>query len=279
MRALPPHASISLRETHLAQLLAQRPPLPFIEVVADNFLALRGPHYAGLRQLSEHYPILLHCVGFSFGSAQPPAPDYTRKVATMAQELGALNVTDHLSLSALNDEFIHDLLPIRYHPDSLQALCDNLSRVQEALPVPLLLENPSRYLAYADDEMSEGNMMTKLVQRTGIGVLMDINNLYVTGHNLGLCPQAMLADYPQEAIDLYHLAGHHAQPPLLVDSHSAAICPEVWQLYEYAITQIGPRPTIIEWDNQLPPLPTLIEQAQLAQAYLQAAPVLDGTTS
>ncbi|WP_067658550.1 DUF692 domain-containing protein [Ferrimonas marina] len=258
-------ASISLREPHMAELLARELPLPYLEVMADNFLSGRGPHYHLLKQLAERYPIELHCVGFSFGSTLDP--DYLKAIARLAVDLNARSVSDHLSLSAVPGGFVHDLLPVTYQESSLQVLCDNLGRTQEVLSQPLRLENPSRYLSYQADCLTEGEMMTELHRRCGIEVLLDINNLYVTGHNLGIEPEALMADYPAAAVRQYHLAGHAQQPPLLLDNHGNTVSEPVWQLYQQALESFGVHPTVIEWDDDLPALDTLLGEARQAERF------------
>ncbi|MBY6186998.1 DUF692 domain-containing protein [Marinobacter hydrocarbonoclasticus] len=271
MSALLAGASISLREAHLDPLLDRPPQLPFIEVLADNYLARRGPHYLRLRAVAERYPVLLHCVGFSLGSDAPVDKAYLNRIAAMARELNAATVSDHLSLSQTDSGYVHDLLPIRYRHQTLAPLTDKVRAVQDRLPVPLLLENVSRYTAYQDDQLSEGALFGELVAQTGVGLLMDVNNLFVTAHNLGQDARSMLSEYPSSAVRQYHLAGHHARPPLLVDSHGAAVDDAVWHLYRHCLDTIGCRPTIIEWDNNLPPLPRLLAEAHQAQRWLFAA--------
>ncbi|MBY5990614.1 DUF692 domain-containing protein [Ferrimonas balearica] len=274
MSALLAGASISLRESHLETLLARPPQLPFIEVLADNFLALRGPHYAKLRALAERYPVLLHCVGFSIGSDTPLETDYLARVARMARELNAVTVSDHLSLSQTPHGFVHDLLPLNYQKRFLPGLVAKVAALQAALPVPLLLENVSRYLRYPDDELEEGALCQELVAQTGVGLLLDVNNLYVTAHNLESDPYTLLASYPLSAVRQYHLAGHHQNAPLLVDSHGAEVAEPVWVLYRHCLKTVGCHPTIIEWDNNLPPLPRLLDEAQRAQRWLLQAQVV-----
>ncbi|WP_298443937.1 DUF692 domain-containing protein [uncultured Ferrimonas sp.] len=270
MTALPQVAaqavSFSVREPHLQQILQRQLSLPFIEVMADNYLSLRGPHYHRLCQLAERYPVVLHCVGLSVGSGGA-ADDYLTKLAIMADELNAIAISDHLSVSQLAEGDSHDLLPLCYQRDLLPALQHSIERLQHRLPLPLILENVSRYLSYRDDNIGEGELLAELHRRTGIGLLLDINNLYVSAHNLQ-CPVAeLLAKLPLTAVSYCHLAGHQPQGELLLDHHGSQVSEPVWQLYQQLLAQMGPRPTIIEWDNHLPPLDTLLGEVARARRY------------
>ncbi|QIZ77109.1 DUF692 domain-containing protein [Ferrimonas lipolytica] len=262
--------SISVREQHLQQLLQRRPPLPFIEILADNYLSLRGPHYHALCQLAEHYPIVLHCVGLSIGSGGA-AVSYLAKIKTMADEIDAIAISDHLSASELNGVNSHDLLPISYQQQFVEPLCASIGRVQDYFKRPFILENVSRYLSYPDDQLNEGVLLTQLVQKTGIGLLFDINNLFVTAHNLNLNSDQMLANLPLSAVSYYHLGGHQQQGQLLLDNHGSKIAEPVWQLYQQVLTLIGPKPTIIEWDNNIPPLEALFDEANKAHQLMYTA--------
>ncbi|TAA45097.1 DUF692 domain-containing protein [Corallincola spongiicola] len=261
-------ASISVREAHLLELLASEPSLPFVEVLADNFLAMRGRHYQLIRQVAERYPVVLHCVGMSVGSTHAPAAGYVQRIAALARDLSACAVSDHLSVSAMADEFVHDLLPIQYREACIPRLVKHIRQVQEHLPVPLLLENISRYLAYRSDEISEGQLFGELHRQTGVGLLFDVNNLYVTAHNLQCDVRQMLNEYPIGAVQQYHLAGYQERPPLLVDTHGCPVSPPVWELYALALARFGAKPTIIEWDNDLPPLAELLSTVARAQRLM-----------
>ncbi|SDK34200.1 hypothetical protein SAMN04488540_12715 [Ferrimonas sediminum] len=260
--------SISVREQHLQQVLQRRQPLPFVEVMADNYLALRGPHYRLLQQVAQRHPVVLHCVGLSLGSGGAD-DDYLKRLARMASELGAIAVSDHLSVSQLPGGRVHDLLPIRYCPEMVPPLMAAIHRIQDTTGLPFIIENISRYLAYADDCLDEGELLGELHRRTGAGVLLDINNLYVTAHNLGLSPMALLRQFPLGAVAYCHLAGYQRRQNVLVDTHGSSVSEPVWQLYARVIAAMGPRPTIIEWDNDIPPLSVLLQEADRARSLLQ----------
>ncbi|WP_051252906.1 DUF692 domain-containing protein [Ferrimonas kyonanensis] len=264
----PDSVSISLREQHLQQVLQRREPLPFVEVMADNYLALRGPHYQLLQQVAQRYPVVLHCVGLSPGSGGAD-DDYLRRLGRMASELGAIAVSDHLSVSQLPGGRVHDLLPIRYRPEMLPPLVAAIHRIQDVTGLPFIIENISRYLAYADDCLDEGELLDELHRRTGAGMLLDINNLYVTAHNLGQSPMALLRRFPLGAVAYCHLAGYQQRRHLLVDTHGSRVSEPVWQLYAQVLAAMGPRPTIIEWDNDIPPLEVLLEEARRAETLMQ----------
>ncbi|GAA5216071.1 DUF692 domain-containing protein [Corallincola platygyrae] len=247
----------------MAELLSADHPLPFVEILADNFLAMRGVHYQMLQAVAERYPVALHCVGMSVGSEVNSA--YLMRVALMAKELNAISVSDHLSLSQLPGAVVHDLLPICYQEPVISGICANIKRIQSQLEVPFLLENVSRYTTYRDDNIQEGELFHRLHDATGVGMLLDVNNVYVTAHNLNLDAELLLLSYPRQAVCQYHLAGHQSRPPLLVDTHGSHVCAEVWELYLKAIAHFGGHPTIIEWDNDIPPLVELLTSADRAQ--------------
>lgn len=266
----PTAASFSVRETHMGELLAETTSLPFIEVMADNFMALRGPHYYQLQQLAERYPVVLHCVGLSLGGAGP-TEEYLKRLTYMANELSAIAISDHLSVSTIDGTDLHDLLPIRYDHRTLAQLESQIQRVQTQTRLPLLLENISRYLAYRDDFIDEGEMLAELNRRTDVGILLDINNLYVTAHNLDGDPLVLLKHFPLHAVGYCHLAGHERRQALLVDTHGCHVSEAVWQLFQQVLNSMGPKPTIIEWDNQIPPVATMLRESAIAERILQEA--------
>lgn len=261
-------AGIGLREAHMAQILAEQPDLPFVEVLADNFLSLRGPHVYQLLQIAERYPVLLHCVGLSLGSEQRPDPEYLHRLKRLAQMLRPLAVSDHMSMSALPGHFVHDLLPIPYTHARLQHLCENVERVQAQFAIPVLVENISRYLDYRDNQLSETQMLSALVEHTGCGLLLDLNNLYVNAMNLQVDVNHYLAALPHQAVGYLHLAGYEQVDGTLVDTHGARVAPAVWQLFSDYLASYGAKPTLIEWDNNLPTLTELIAEAERAGAML-----------
>lgn len=264
----PTDAGISLREGHMAQLLQRREPLPFVEILADNFMALRGPHYHLLRQVAERYPVILHCVGLSLASSGPDE-GYLQRLRIMADELGAIGVSDHLAVCRLPDGHVHDLLPVSYSIDTLDRLCQQVERVQQVTGLPMAVENISRYLAYRDDSLDEGEMLSEMHRRTGAGVLLDVNNLYVTARNLDQDPLTLLESFPLEAVHYCHLAGYEQRNRLLVDTHGSRVSSPVWRLYGQVLERMGPRPMVIEWDNAIPQLPVLLEEAARAATMMQ----------
>lgn len=261
-------AGIGLREAHMEQILEEQPDLPFVEVLADNFLSLRGPHCYQLCRIAERYPVVLHSVGLSLGSELPLDLEYLHKLGGLADMIKPVAMSDHMSMSALPGHFIHDLLPIPYTEKRLVNLVNNVGMVQEQFPVPLLVENISRYLDYRSNELGEAEMLSFLVERTGCGLLLDLNNLYVNASNLSVDIEHYLSVLPHQAVGYIHLAGFEKMDQMLVDTHGARVASEVWEVFSSYIEQVGQKPTLIEWDSNLPELKVLLGEAARADTIL-----------
>jgi uncharacterized protein (UPF0276 family) len=261
-------AGIGLREAHMEQILAEQPDLPFVEVLADNFLSIRGPHCFQLCQIAERYPVILHSVGLSLGSSLPPDPEHLRKLCCLADMLKPVAVSDHMSMSALPGHFIHDLLPIPNTQERLEHLVRNVRMVQEKFSVPVLVENISRYLDYRDNQLDETEMLSQLVERTGCGLLLDLNNLFVNASNLSVDIENYLIALPHQSVGYIHLAGFEQIDQMLVDTHGAQVASAVWALFTAYIDQFGQKPTLIEWDNNLPGLEVLLSEVERANVIL-----------
>jgi len=277
---LPACAGIGLRQPHYRQVLDTLPALGWIELHSENFFD-GGQPLAMLQRLAASYPLSLHGVGLGLGSAARPAPQHLASLQRLLAQVPAAAVSEHLSFNHDADyRYANDLLPIPYTRAMLAQVAANVAEVQDAIGRPLLLENLSSYLQFPGNEMSEAEFLAELVQRTSCGILLDVNNLYVNHVNLGLDVDAFLDALPAAAIGEIHLAGHSERrfddgssllvdgSSLLVDTHSRPVAPAVWQLYRAVIARIGPRPTLIEWDSDIPPLDTLQAEAATAQRIL-----------
>ena len=270
---LPVCAGIGLRQPHYRQVLETLPVLGWIELHCENFFD-GGQPLAMLQTLAANYPLSLHGVGLGLGSAACPDPQHLASLQRLLAQVPAAAVSEHLSFNHdAGYRFANDLLPIPYTRAMLAQVAANVTEVQDAIGRPLLLENLSSYLQFPGNEMSEAEFLAELVQRTGCGILLDVNNLYVNHINLGLDVDAFLDALPAAAIGEIHLAGHSERrfddgSRLLVDTHSRPVAPAVWQLYRAVIARIGPRPTLIEWDSDMPPLDTLQAEAATAQHIL-----------
>jgi uncharacterized protein (UPF0276 family) len=276
---IPARAGIGLRFPHHEQILAERPKLAWLEVHPENYLGF-GPAAEALETIRARYPLSLHATGLSLGSAQGLDADHLAAIADLARRLDPALVSDHLSWSAAAGVQLPDLLPLPYTEEALAVVARNLDQAQTALRRPILIENPSTYLRFAVSALSEAEFLAALVARTGCGVLLDVNNVYVSACNLGERPSRTLGDLldaiPSEAIREVHLAGHAEKTlddgtVLRIDDHGSEVSPEVWGLFAALTARIGPRPTLIEWDTDIPPLATLMGEAAMADAVIAAA--------
>ena len=257
---------IGLRAPHLAELATSRPEVGFLEIHAENYLAPHSARRQALNELAEHYPISIHAVGLSLGTTIDPV--HLEQVAALIEAVQPALVSEHLAWSSLDGVYYNELLPVPYTAASLANVAGNVDRLQERLKRQVLIENPAAYLRWAEDSYDEPGFLTALVQQTGCGLLVDLNNIHVSASNHGLDAAAYLAALPAAAIRQYHLAGHHQRGELLIDSHDAPVAPAVWQLYRQSLALFGPQPTLIEWDADLPELAVLLAEAATAGAIM-----------
>lgn len=271
MRDLPFSAGIGLRAPHHADILERRPAVGWLEAHAENYLG-GGPSRRALERLRRDYPISLHAVGLSLGSAEGLDEAHLARLADLARAIEPAAVSDHLSWSVQEGIYVPDLLPLPLTEESLAVVAANIERAQDRIGRRMLIENPSTYLAFRQSPIPEPEFLTELTRRTGCGLLLDINNLYVSACNLGFEADRILTAYPGEAVGEIHLAGHTVKrigaAELRIDDHGSPVAEPVWRLYERALDWLGPRATLIEWDSAIPPLETLLGQAGLAQGRL-----------
>jgi uncharacterized protein len=280
--ALRVQAGIGLRHPHLGELI-ERPPagLAWVEVHTENYMAEGGPRLRQLELVRERYALSFHGVGLSLGSADPPEPAHLARIKALADRFAPALMSEHVAWSVENGHYLNDLFPIPYTEEALELVSRNIRIAQDALGRRLLVENPSSYLRFVDSTLPECEFVAELVRRSGCGLLLDVNNVHVSARNHGFDVGGYLAAMPGEAIGEYHLAGHAEAlidgVPLLIDDHSCRVVPEVWDLFERTLAAFGPRPTLIEWDNAIPPLGTLLEERAAAQARLErvARPLAD----
>ena len=271
---LPCSAGIGLRAPHYRAVLETLPDLGWVEVHSENFFGGGAPLRTLLR-VREHYPVSLHGVGMGLASTAPLAPAHLSALKRLCETVQPATVSEHLCWNAVPDKasshpmVINDLLPFPYTHEALSHVASRVQQVQETLGRQLLVENLSSYLSFAHSEMSEGEFLAELTRRTGCGILFDVENLYVNVRNLGVDAEAFIKTIPAEAVQEYHLAGYSARNGCLVDTHDHPVYPEVWEMYEYVLQHIGPRPTLIEWDSDIPALPVLMGEAAKAQHRLE----------
>ncbi len=267
--ALPCIAGIGLRAPHQQEVVEQRPALGWVEVHSENFFGGGAPLHT-LLEVAQHYPVSLHGVGMGLASPGPLDGGHLRELRKLCDAVQPASVSEHLCWNSVAGTAINDLLPFPYTRDALAHVADRVGRVQDILGRRILIENLSYYLAFNSSEMREEEFLSELVARSGCGILFDVNNLYVNAVNLGVDAQAFIQGIPAGAVGEYHLAGASMIDGCLVDTHSAQVFDEVWTLYESALRQIGKRPTLIEWDMDIPALSVLQGEAQKAQMRMDA---------
>ena len=266
-------AGIGLRSPHLAEIERDRPATAFLEIHAENYLG-GAPALAMVERLRADYTLSVHAVGLSLGSAEGLDEAHLQRVAALVKRLQPTYVSDHLSWSVTGGRYFNDLLPLPYTDEALDTVVRNVGRLQDALGRQVSVENPSCYLGFAHSTMSEPAFLSELVRRSGCGLLLDLNNIHVTAHNLRLDPVAWLAGLPGEAITQYHLAGHAVNDadgePILIDDHGSRVAESVWDLFGQALDRFGARPTLIEWDTDIPDLAVLLDEAARADRIVGA---------
>ena len=257
---------LGLRNEHYADFLEGDVPIDFVEVISENFMLDGGRPLRILEQVREKYPVVLHGVSMSIGTAQGVDDAYLGRLKELAQRIDPLWISDHLCWTRNNAHNSHDLLPLPLTFEALDVVCANVNKVQETLDRQILLENPSSYLTFPEDELSEWEFIAAMAQRTGCYLLLDINNIYVSAHNHNFTADDYLAGVPHERVRQIHLAGH-TPGDIIIDTHDRPIADGVWALYKKAIGILGPVATMIERDGNIPPLSELLTELNLARAY------------
>jgi uncharacterized protein len=257
---------IGLRLPHVSEIAATRPRLGFLEVHAENYMA-ETPALDRLLDLRRDYPVSLHGVALSLGSAEELDRGHLARFRALIEQVEPMLVSEHLAWSAIGGAYLNDLLPLPYTETSLDLFCHHVDEAQGALDRRLLIENPSSYLRYWYSPIPEPEFMTELARRTGCGILCDVNNIHVSAWNFGFDPMAYLQALPIGAIGEIHLAGHHVAEDvnILIDDHGSRVAEPVWALYAAALRRFGRVPTLIEWDTNLPALEVLLDEAHYAE--------------
>ena len=263
----------SFKHEHVQAILADEKRDGFFEVHAENYMGAGGAPHAALSQIRQDYPVSLHGVCMSIGGPQPLDEAHLGRFKALVERYEPALVSEHLAWSTHDTTYFNDLLPLPYTAATLARVADHIDQVQEALGRQLLLENPSTYLIFPESTMSETLFVAELVRRTGCGLLLDINNVFVSATNHGFAALAYLADFPVEHVGEIHLAGHAEQADdegelLLIDSHDRPVADAVWKLFDVIISKCGPIPTLVEWDSDLPDWPLLKAEASAAKAIM-----------
>jgi uncharacterized protein (UPF0276 family) len=266
-------AGTSFKPEHLQAILGAKPQRGFFEVHAENYMGAGGPPHRALEAIRRDHPLSLHGVCMSIGGPQPLDKAHLARFRGLVARYQPALVSEHLAWSTHETSFFNDLLPLPYTAATLRNVCDHIDQVQDAIRRPLLLENPSTYVAFRESSMSETDFIRTVAERTGCGLLLDINNVFVSATNHGFSALDYLADFPLPRVGEIHLAGHAKQVDdegdlLLIDSHDGPVADAVWKLYEIVVRRRGGVPTLIEWDSKIPDWPVLRAEAAAAQVIL-----------
>lgn len=276
---LPDAPGVGYKPQHFSDIMGNADPVKWLEIHAENYMGDGGRPLAQLRALSEHFAISVHGVGLSIGGEGDLDPAHLDRLKTLCDWLQPASFSEHLAWSTHGSEYMNDLLPLPYTEATLTRVCAHITEVQDLLGRQMLLENPSSYLVFAESTYSETDFLAEIVRRTDCGLLLDVNNVFVSATNLGTSPQAYIDAYPLESVGEIHLGGHDEDfddhgKPLLIDSHGAEVADPVWALLGYTLERCGPKPILIEWDNDVPDWPVLAEEAERASKAL--APMVAG---
>ncbi|CAK7260647.1 MULTISPECIES: MNIO family bufferin maturase [unclassified Shinella] len=274
--ALSQRAGAGFKPEYFAAIISEPQPVGFFEVHAENYMGAGGPPHAQLGKLREDYGLSIHGVGLSIGSMQPLDRDHLARLKTVCDRYQPESFSEHLAWSTHDGVFLNDLLPLPYTQETLFRVGEHIDEVQEALGRQMLLENPATYLLFAESTLEETDFLAEIARRTGCGLLLDVNNVFVAAINHNLDPRDYIARFPLEAVREIHLSGHSETvddlgAPLLIDSHDTPVKDPVWALYETVLGRIGPVASLIEWDNDVPAWPVLRREAVAAQRLIDAA--------
>jgi uncharacterized protein (UPF0276 family) len=271
---LPNRPGVGYKPQHFNNLRADPGPVSWLEVHAENYMGDGGRPLAQLRALMEHFALSVHGVGLSIGGEAPLDRDHLARLKRLMDWCDPASFSEHLAWSTHGSEFLNDLLPLAYTNSTLALVADHIDQVQTFLGRQMLLENPSSYLAFAESTWSETDFLHELVKRTGCGLLLDVNNVFVSATNLGYEARQYIEAFPIEAVGEIHVGGHDSDQdddgkPLLIDSHGKPVADPVWTLLEYVLSKSGPKPVLVEWDNDVPDWSVLKAEAERASQALQ----------
>lgn len=272
MNSLPAASGLGFKPQHFPAIAMTRPDLGFFEIHAENYMGAGGAPHRQLAALRADYALSIHGVGLSIGGPGRLDADHLAHLRALIDCYQPESFSEHLAWSSHGAEYLNDLLPLPYTPETLQIVCDHIDEVQDALARPMLLENPATYVLFEQSTLAETDFITEIVRRTGCGLLLDINNVFVSCTNHRNDPRAYLAAFPLRAVGEIHLGGHASEElpsgPLLIDDHGSPVADPVWTLYAETIARSNPLPTLIEWDNDVPPFDTLLAEAHRATRIL-----------
>ena len=273
---IPPRAGVGLKPEHYRAIIEGKPDIGFFEIHAENYMGAGGPPHRYLEEIRELYPNSLHGVGLSIGADRPLDRAHLLRLKALNERYRPGLFSEHLAWSTHDTTYLNDLLPVPYTEETLARVADHIDEVQQTVGRQMLLENPSTYLAFAESTLREIDFIAEIVRRTHCGLLFDVNNVQVSSINQEWDAIAYIDSYPLEHVREIHLGGHAAETddkgrPLLIDTHDREVDALVWRLFERAIGRLGPTPTLIEWDSNIPAWPELQAEAERAEAVLAAA--------
>ncbi|MCY3880444.1 MAG: DUF692 domain-containing protein [Rhodobacteraceae bacterium] len=271
--ALPLEPGVGYKARHFAALRNDPGPVAWLEIHAENYMGDGGRPIAQLKLLRQDFPISCHGVGLSIGGAEPLDTEHLQRLKDLITWLEPASFSEHLAWSTHEGRYFNDLLPLPYNETTLVRVCGHIDQVQDLLNCRMLLENPSNYLEFENSDIGETDFIAEISHRTGCGLLLDINNVYVSSVNRGWDPYEYLSGFPLRGVGELHLGGHKRESdadgnPLLIDDHASEVVDPVWQLYRHTVDMAGPLPTLIEWDNDVPDWPVLAAEAGRAAAIL-----------
>mgnify|MGYP003115734603 FL=1 len=273
LTTLPNAPGVGYKARHFDALMADPGPVRWIEVHAENYMGDGGRPHAQLRALQENFALSVHGVGLSIGGEGPLDTDHLARLKTLCDRTQPASFSEHLAWSTHGMEYLNDLLPLPYTEATLARVAAHINQVQDVLGRQMLLENPSSYLAFAESDLSETDFLTELTRQTDCGLLLDVNNVFISATNLGLSLQDYINAFPTEHVGEIHVGGHDDDTddhgaPLLIDSHGKAVVDPVWELLSYTLAQTGPKPVLVEWDNDVPDWSVLRAEAERAAQVL-----------
>lgn len=257
---------VGLRPKHYGRFLESRPRVDWVEAISENFMGIGGRPLAVLEKVRRDVPVALHGVSLSIGSSDPLNGEYLAQLSELVNRIEPAVVSDHLCWGSHGGRYVHDLLPLPFTEEALEHVAARVKQVQDRLGRQILLENVSSYLTYAESTLSEWDFLAEIAQRADCGILLDINNIFVSSKNHGFDAFEYLSAIPVERVGQYHLAGHSDYGEYLLDTHDAAVCDEVWSLYREAVRRFGLVSTLIEWDEKIPELEVLVAESRKARA-------------
>ncbi|MFS4580224.1 DUF692 domain-containing protein [Phaeobacter sp. C3_T13_0] len=275
--SLPAAAGVGYKPQHFADILADAGPVKWLEIHAENYMGDGGRPIAQLRHLTEQFAMSVHGVGLSIGSEGPLDSDHLARLKHLVGWLNPASFSEHLAWSTHDSHFYNDLLPLPYTDATLARICGHINLVQDTIGRRMLLENPSSYLAFAESTWSEPEFLAEITRRTGCGLLLDVNNVFVSATNLDFSPQGYIDAFALDHVGEIHLGGHDEDEddhghPLLIDSHGAEVVDPVWALLDYTLAKSGPKPVLVEWDTDVPEWQVLAAEATRAATALEHVP-------